>query len=65
MSHRIILHRRKGGRTPLQCIHAVRKVQKRLVAAFEFTIAAARGFKINPCAARGVKKVGQHCHRGL
>ena len=34
-------------------------VQKTLVVTFEFT-GAARGFMIMSCAARGVKKVGQH-----
>ena len=55
-----MLHRRKGEWMPLQYIQAVHKVQKSLVAAFELTIAAC-GFKINSCAARGVKKFGQHC----
>jgi len=35
---------------------------KILVVIFEFT-GAARGFMIISCAARGVKKVGQHCSR--
>ena len=35
-------------------------VQQILVVTFEFT-GAARGFMITSCAARGVKKVGQHC----
>ena len=34
-----------------------------LVVTFEFT-GAARGFTIMSCAARGVKKVGQHCITG-
>ena len=34
-------------------------VQQILVVTFEFT-GAARGFMIMSCAARGVKKVGQH-----
>ena len=34
-------------------------VQQILVVSFEFT-GAARGFMIMSCAARGVKKVGQH-----
>ena len=38
-------------------------VQQILVVTFEFT-GAARGFMIMSCAARGVKKVGQHCIRG-
>jgi len=37
-------------------------VQQILVVTFEFT-GAARGFMIMYCAARGVKKVGQHCIR--
>ena len=37
-------------------------VQQILVVTFEFT-GAARGFMIMYCAARGVKKVGQHWHR--
>jgi len=37
-------------------------VQQILVVAFEFT-GAARGFMIMSYAARGVKKVGQHCLR--
>ena len=36
------------------------KVQQILIATFEFT-GAARGFMIMSSAARGVKKVGQHC----
>src|SRR6218665_2866372 len=35
-------------------------VQQILVVTFEFTDAA-RGYMIMSCAARGVKKVGQHC----
>jgi len=35
-------------------------VQQILVVTFEFT-GTARGFMIMSCAARGVKKVGQHC----
>jgi len=35
-------------------------VQQILVITFEF-IGAARGFLIMSCAARGFKKVGQHC----
>ena len=31
-----------------------------LIVTFEFTVAA-HGFMIMSCAARGVKKVGQHC----
>ena len=38
-------------------------VQPILVVSFEFT-GAARGFMIISCAARGVKKVRQHCGRG-
>jgi len=41
----------------LQYTNAVHKVQKRLVAAFEL-IVVVHGFKITPCAARGVNKVG-------
>ena len=37
-------------------------VQKILVVTFEFN-GAARGFLIMSCAARGVKKVGQHCFK--
>ena len=44
----------------MQYIHAVQKVQQSLDAAFEVTIAD-RSFKINPCTARSIKKVGQHC----
>jgi len=36
-------------------------VQQILVVTFEFT-GAALGFMIMSCAARGFKKVGQHCH---
>ena len=39
-------------------------VQQILVVTFEFT-GAARGFMIMSCAARGVKKVGQHCFKAL
>src|SRR6218665_1384048 len=39
-------------------------VQQILVVTFEFT-GAARGFMIMSCAARGVKKVGQHWLRGM
>jgi len=35
-------------------------VQQILVVTFEFT-GAARGFMIMSCAARDVKKIGQHC----
>ena len=35
------------------------KVQQIVVVTFEFT-GAARGFMIMSCAARGIKKVGQH-----
>jgi len=42
---------------PLQYIN----VQQIVVVAFEFRpIGVARGFMIMSCAARGVKKVGQH-----
>src|SRR6218665_4229881 len=37
-------------------------VQQILVVIFEFS-GAARGFMIMSCAARWVKKVGQHCYR--
>src|SRR6218665_3293037 len=37
------------------------KVQQILIVTFEFT-GAARGYMIMSCAARGVKKVGQHCY---
>jgi len=42
----------------LQYIH----VQQILVVTFEYT-GAARSFMIMSCAARGIKKVGQHCTR--
>jgi len=42
--------------TELQYIN----VQQILFITFEYT-GAARGFMIMSCAARGVKKVGQHC----
>jgi len=45
----------KSTMTQLQYIN----VQQILVVTFEFT-GAARGFMIMSCAARGVKKVGQH-----
>jgi len=54
-----MLRRRKGGWKLLQYMHAVHKVQENVVATFEITIAA-RSFKINSSAVRGVKKVGQH-----
>ena len=38
-------------------------IQQILVVTFEFT-GAARSFMIMSCAARGVKKVGQHCYKG-
>ena len=50
------------GWAPLQYVRVVHRVQRSLVSTFELrpTIAA-RGYKIIPCAARGVKKVnGQH-----
>ena len=39
-------------------------VQQILVVTFELT-GAARGFMIMSCAARGVKKVGQHCFKPI
>jgi len=55
-----MIHRRKGmDALAIAYIHAVHQVQTSVVTTFELTIAA-QGFKINLCAARGVKKVGQH-----